>query len=61
MVDADARDLGLGAALPAQLKTGGHTGGIGPGKRAQADTPSPSLAIPVTNVPSLVHRDWQTA
>jgi hypothetical protein len=27
----DAVDLGLGAALPAQLETGSHTGGIGRG------------------------------
>ena len=29
----DAVDLGLGAALPAQLDTGGHTGGFGRGER----------------------------
>ena len=29
----DAVDLGLGAALPAQLETGGHTGGFGRGER----------------------------
>ena len=57
----DAVTLGLGAALRAQLETGGHTSGFGRGERARADTPSPSLIIPVTNVPSYVHRDWQTA
>ena len=57
----DAVTLGLGAALPAQLETGGHTGGFGRGERASADTPSPSLVIPVTNAPSRVHRDWKTA
>ena len=29
----DAATLGLGAALPAQLETGGHTGGFGRGER----------------------------
>lgn len=33
----------------------------GRGERARADTPSPSLIIPVADVPSYVHRDWQTA
>jgi hypothetical protein len=33
----------------------------GRGERASADTPSPSLIIPVTNVPSYVYRDWKTA
>jgi DNA invertase Pin-like site-specific DNA recombinase len=33
---ADAVDLGLGAALPAQLETGGHTGGFGRGERGSA-------------------------
>jgi hypothetical protein len=53
---SDAVDLGLGAALPAQFQTGSHTGGFGRGERAGADTPSPSLLIPVTNVPSYVYR-----
>ena len=57
----DAVTLGLGAVLPAQLETAGHTGGFGRGERARADTPSPSLIIPVSNVPSYVHRDWKTA
>ena len=33
----------------------------GRGERARADTPSPSLVIPVANVPSHVHREWKTA
>jgi hypothetical protein len=57
----DAATLGLGAALPARLETGAQTGGFGRGERARADTPSPSLIISVTNVPSYVHRDWKTA
>jgi hypothetical protein len=32
----DAVSLGLGAALPAQLETGGHTGGFGRGERGRA-------------------------
>ena len=32
----DAVELGLGAALPAQLETGGHTGGFGRGERGSA-------------------------
>ena len=32
----DVVDLGLGAALPARLETGGHTGGFGRGERASA-------------------------
>jgi hypothetical protein len=32
----DAVSLGLGAALPAQLETGGHTGGFGRGERDSA-------------------------
>ena len=53
--------IGLDAALPAVLETGGQIGEFGRGERARADTPSPSLIIPVTNVPSCVHRDWRTA
>jgi hypothetical protein len=32
----EAVDLGLGAALPAQLETGSHTGGFGRGERGSA-------------------------
>jgi hypothetical protein len=32
----DAIDLGLGAALPAQLETGGQMGGFGRGERGSA-------------------------
>ena len=32
----DAATLGLGTALPAQLETGGHTGGFGRGERGSA-------------------------
>ena len=35
--------------------------GSGRGERARAGTPSPSLIIPITNVPGYVHRDWKTA
>jgi hypothetical protein len=33
----------------------------GRGERARADTPSPILLIPVTNVPSYVHRSSEIA
>ena len=33
----------------------------GRGERARADTPSPSLLIPVENIPSYVGRVWKTA
>jgi hypothetical protein len=47
---------GLNATLPAVLEVGGQMGEFGRGERASADTPSPSLIIPVTNVPSYVYR-----
>ncbi len=33
----------------------------GRGERVRADTPSPILLIPVTNIPSYVGRVWKTA
>src|SRR5664280_1528684 len=52
---ADAVDLGLDAALPAVLALESKIGEFGRGERARADTPSPILLIPVTNIPSYVH------
>jgi hypothetical protein len=34
---------------------------VGRGERVSADTPSPILMIPVTNVPSYVHRASEIA
>ena len=48
---------GFGAVLPERLAISIS----GRGERARAYTPSPSLVIPVTNVPSYAHRDWKTA
>ena len=48
---------GFGTVLPQRLAITVS----GRGERARADTPSPSLVIPVTNAPSYVHRDWKTA
>ena len=57
----DAIDLGLDAALPPVVELECKIGEFGRGERARADTPSPILLIPVTNVPSYVHRSSETA
>jgi hypothetical protein len=44
----------------AEIRVGG-TYLFGRGERIRADTPSPSLLIPVTNVPTYVGRVWKTA
>lgn len=49
---------GFAAAIPNRLTV---TVGNGRGERVRADTPSPSLLIPVTNVPSYVHRASEIA
>ena len=56
----DAIELGLGDALPAMFEIGKERE-LGRGERARADTPSPILLIPVTNVPSYVHRSSEIA
>jgi hypothetical protein len=48
---------GLVAALPVSCSLPVY----GRGERASTDTPSPSLIIPVTNVPSYVYRTSKTA
>ncbi len=56
----DAIELGLGAALPAVFEIGQERE-FGRGERIRSDTPSPSLLIPVENIPSHVGRVWKTA
>ena len=56
----EAIELGLGVALPAVLDLG-QKREFGRGERARADTPSPILLIPVTNVPSYVYRSSEIA
>jgi hypothetical protein len=54
---ADIIRHGLAAALPEEV----GTLVCGRGERIRADTPSPSLLIPVANIPSYVGRVWKTA
>jgi hypothetical protein len=55
----DAIGLGLDTTLPAEFVLKERE--FGRGERASPDTPSPSLIIPVTNVPSYVYRTAQIA
>jgi DNA invertase Pin-like site-specific DNA recombinase len=57
----DAIELGLNAALPPVYELRASIGEFGRGERARADTPSPSLLIPVANIPSYVGRVWKPA
>jgi hypothetical protein len=57
----DAVDLGLGAALPAQTETGGHTGGFGRGESTRADTFQISVTIANEDVLSYVHGTSKSA
>jgi hypothetical protein len=54
----EARAHAFAAAIPAQFTA---CVGYGRGERIRADTPSPSLLIPVANIPSSVGRVWKTA
>ena len=61
----EAVDLGLGAALPAQLETGGHTGGFGRGERGSASRTQQSVRLLIINAtflqPNTVRRSATTA
>jgi hypothetical protein len=57
----DAIDLGLDATLSPILELESQIGEFGRGERIRADTTSPILLIPVTNVPSFVHRASEIA
>ena len=57
----DAVALGLGAALPAQLETGGHTGGFGRGERSRADTFQISVTVLDGDGRSIVSRSSDAA
>ena len=48
---------GLAAVVPAEF----DSPVTGRGVRIRADTPSPSLLIPVVNIPNSVGRVWKTA
>jgi hypothetical protein len=56
-LSAHAVRHGLAAVLPAEFDSPVS----GRGERIRADTPSPSLLIPVANIPSYVGRVWKTA
>jgi hypothetical protein len=58
---ADAVDIGLGAASPAQLETGGQMGGFGRGERTRAYTFQLSVRIVGSGALSSVHGDARTA
>jgi hypothetical protein len=47
--------------VPLLLNAGRAFCTAGRGERIRADTPSPSLLIPVANIPSYVGRVWRTA
>ena len=54
----DAPELAvMESTLPAEFDSPVN----GRGERSRADTPSPSLLIPVANIPSYVGRVWKTA
>ena len=53
--------LGERTSASDSLGAPSHERENGRGERSRAGTPSPSLIIPVTNMPSRVHRDWKTA
>jgi hypothetical protein len=67
-VDAIAKDQALGVERQVAMQRGRSqfpgrpherldvAAGYGRGERTRANTPSPILLIPVTNVPSYVHR-----
>jgi hypothetical protein len=57
----DAIALGLNAALPSVYELRASIGEFGRGERTRADTPSPILLIPVTNVPTYVRRVSESA
>jgi len=57
-------DAGAFAIQPSADDVRGTTGQRRSGRRfnwIRADTPSPSLLIPVANIPSYVGRVWKTA
>jgi hypothetical protein len=56
-LSAHAVRYGLAAVLPSELRLPVY----GRGERIRAYTPSPSLLIPVANIPSYVGRVWKTA
>jgi len=56
-LSAHAVRNGVGAVMPAELRLPV----CGRGERIRAYTPSPSLLIPVANIPSYVGRVWKTA
>ena len=54
----EARAHAFAAAVPEQFTA---SVGYGRGERLRAETPSPSLLIPVVNIRSYVGRAWKTA
>src|ERR1035437_2281772 len=57
----DASSRRRGGALGGRRDRVGQTYSNGRGERIRAETPSPILLIPVTNVPTYVGRVWKTA
>ena len=57
----DAMDLGLDAALEPIQDLRSQIREFGRGERVSADTPSPVVVIPVTNIPSFAHRSSKIA
>ena len=55
----EAETQGWAAAMSGEFRV--EVRKTGRGERARADTPSPILLIPVTNVPGYVHRSTETA
>ena len=54
----EARAHAFAAVVPSEFTA---PVGYGRGERVRAETPSPFLLIPVTNIPSYVGRVWKTA